>query len=84
MDIARTVPNISAKHEGGIPEIDAAREHPSNILEYFLPRADVESQGLMPALTTNYLDKHDALNSSARMLTERGISVIAARQLHHR
>ncbi|MCK4757059.1 MAG: hypothetical protein KAS67_01265 [Thermoplasmata archaeon] len=84
MDIAKTVPNISAKHEGGIPEIDKAREHPSNILEYFLPRADVDSQGLMPALTQNYLDKHDALNSSAKMLTERGISVIAAKNLHHR
>jgi len=84
MHIAKTVPNISAKHEGGLPETDGAREHSSSILEYFLPRADVEAQGLMPALTTNYLDKHDALNSSARMLTERGISVIAAKNLHHR
>ncbi len=84
MHIAKTVPNISAKHEGGLPDTDKTREHPSNILDYFLPRADVEAQGLMPALTTNYLDKHDALNSSARMLTERGISVIAAKNLHHR
>lgn len=84
MDIAKTVPNISAKHEGGIPEIDKEREHPSNILEYFLPRADVDAQGLMPAFTTNYMDKHHALNSSAKMLTERGISVIAARNLHHK
>ena len=84
MDIARTVPNISAKHEGGIPEIDGAREHTSSILEYFETRADVDAKGWMPALTTNYMDKHDALNSSAKMLTERGISVIAAKKLHHR
>ncbi len=82
VEIAPKVKNISAKHEGAIPEIDKAREHPSDILEYFLPRADVEAQGLMPALTRNYLDKHEALNSSAKMLTEKGVSVIAARNLH--
>ena len=84
MEVAPKVRNISAKHEGGIPEVDKAREHPSDILEYFLPRADVEAKNLMPALTQNYLDKHEALNSSAGMLTEKGISVIAAKDLHHR
>lgn len=82
LEIAPKVKNISAKHEGGIPEIDKAREHPSDILEYFMSRADVDAQGLMPALTRNYLDKHEALNSSAKMLTEKGVSVIAARNLH--
>jgi len=82
VELAPQVSNISAKHEGGIPEIDAAREHPSNILEYFVPKADLEAQGLMPALERNYLDKHDALNRTAAALTKRGISTIAAWNLH--
>ncbi|MBU0490629.1 MAG: hypothetical protein KKA73_21085 [Chloroflexi bacterium] len=82
VELADHVTNISAKHEGGIPEIDAAREHPSDILEYFLPKEDAEAQGLMPALLRNYLDKHDALNRTARRLTEAGLSFVAARNLH--
>jgi len=82
VDIADHVPNISAKHEGGIPEVDAAREHPSDILDYFVPKADVEEKGLMPHLERNYLDKHDALNRTAHRLTENGLSFIAARNLH--
>jgi hypothetical protein len=27
--LAETVPNISAKHEGGEPDVEALREHPS-------------------------------------------------------
>jgi bifunctional DNA-binding transcriptional regulator/antitoxin component of YhaV-PrlF toxin-antitoxin module len=83
VQLADHVSNISAKHEGGLPEIDSAREHPSDILEYFLPKADIEAQGLMPALQRNYLDKHDALNHTAIELTKKGLSFIAARNLHH-
>jgi hypothetical protein len=36
----------------------------------------------MPALERNYLDKHDALNRTARVLTENGLSFIAAPNLH--
>ena len=82
MELAERVANISAKHEGGIPEIDAAREHPSDILDYFAAKADIESQGLMPALERNYLDKHDAVNRTARELTKRRLSFVAARNLH--
>jgi hypothetical protein len=82
VDIAARVPNISAKHEGGDPDVEQTRDHPSDILDYFLPKADVEAQGLMPALLRNYLDKHDALNATARALTEHGIVVAAARALH--
>ena len=82
VELAARVPNISAKHEGGDPETEQTREHPSDILDYFLPKADVESQGLMPDLLRNYLDKHDALNATAWALTERGIAVVAARALH--
>ena len=81
-ELAATVPNIAAKHEGGDPAVEATREHPSDILDYFLPKADIEAQGLMPALERNYLDKHDALNRTARTLTEAGIPVVAAWNLH--
>ena len=82
VELADHVANVSAKHEGGKPEIDSGREHPSDILEYFMPKADIEAQGLMPALERNYLDKHDALNRTAAALTEKGLSFVAARNLH--
>ncbi len=82
MELANRVSNISAKHEGGDPEVEATREHPSNILEYFLPKADVEAKGLMPTLLGNYMDKHAALNHTARELTRNGAAFIAAQKLH--
>jgi len=84
VEVARTVPNISAKHEGGDPEVDAARAHPSDILEYFLPKAEIEARGLMPALLDNYLDKHQAVNRTAEALVRDGTGVVAAPLLHGR
>ncbi len=83
LEIAPKVKNISAKHEGGEVEVEKKREHPSDILDYFIPRKDIEAQGLMPAITQNYLDKHEAINNTARALTEKGLSFIAAPKLHH-
>jgi len=82
VELAGHVANVSAKHEGAGPEIDATREHPSDILEYFLPKEQIEEQGLMPYLERNYLDKHDAVNRTAAALTKAGLSFIAARKLH--
>jgi len=82
MELAKHVKNISAKHEGGDPEVEATREHPSDILEYFLPKADVEAKGLMPILQANYMDKHAALNHTAEELTKCGLAFIAAKNLH--
>jgi bifunctional DNA-binding transcriptional regulator/antitoxin component of YhaV-PrlF toxin-antitoxin module len=82
VEIAKEVPNIAAKHEGGDPEIEAQREHPSDILDYFLPKEEVLRQGLMEALELNYLDKHDAVNRTAEALTKAGIGVVYARNLH--
>ncbi len=82
VQLAGHVANISAKHEGAGPEIDEKREHPSDILEYFLPKDEIEQQGLMPFLERNYLDKHDALNRTAAALTKAGLSFIAAKNLH--
>jgi bifunctional DNA-binding transcriptional regulator/antitoxin component of YhaV-PrlF toxin-antitoxin module len=83
LEIADRVKNISAKHEGGEIEREATREHPTDILDYFLPKEEILKQkGLMDALQTNYLDKHEAINVTARRLTERGCSFIAARNAH--
>ena len=82
IDVAREVANIAAKHEGGDPEIDSSRQHPSDILDYFMPKEDVIAQGLMDAMQLNYLDKHDALNNTARALIKAGIGVVCAGNLH--
>jgi len=82
VDVARKVKNISAKHEGGDPEVEQTLEHPSDILEYFLPKADIVEKGLMPALERNYIEKHVALNRTARALLKNGIPVVAAKALH--
>jgi len=82
LSLADHVRNISAKHEGGLPETERKREHPSDILDYFIPKKDILAQGLMPKQLQNYLDKHDALNKTAEMLTRKGLTFIAARNLH--
>ncbi|MBU4562498.1 hypothetical protein KKB17_03715, partial [bacterium] len=82
IEIAKKVKNISAKHEGGIPEVEKKREHPSDILEYFMPRNEVIKSNLMPYLERNYLDKHDAVQRTAKELLRNGIPVIAAPKLH--
>jgi hypothetical protein len=82
IELADHVKNISAKHEGGDPEVEATREHPSDILEYFLPKADVEAKGMMPILLANYMDKHAALNHTAEELTKHRLAFIAAKNLH--
>ena len=82
VEIAREVPNISAKHEGGDPQCEASRAHPSDVLDYFLSKATIVERGLMPALERNYLDKHDALNRTAEALIRAGIGVSCAGLLH--
>jgi hypothetical protein len=84
LELADHVKNISAKHEGGEPETEATRQHPSDILEYFLPKSEVESKGLMPALLANYMDKHAALNHTAEELTKHELAFIAAKNLHRK
>ncbi len=82
VEVATRVANISAKHEGGDPEVEETREHPSDILDYFRQKVEIESSQEMGLLLLNYLDKHDAVNRTADALTEHGIPVIAARNLH--
>ena len=82
VEFAKEVLNISAKHKGGDPEIEETREHPSDILEYFLPKEDILNQGLIDILERNYLDKNAALDKTAEALPEAGIGVICAKNLH--
>jgi hypothetical protein len=82
VEVADHVANISAKHEGGPPSVETKREHPSDILDYFRDKDQVEDTGDMPLLLRNYLDKHDAVNRTARALTEHGLAFVAARELH--
>jgi hypothetical protein len=82
VEIADHVANISAKHEGALPEIDATRDHPTDILDYFRDKQEVIDSGDWDAMQLNFLDKVNACNSSARMLTEKGLSFIAAPNLH--
>ena len=82
LEIADHVKNISAKHEGAPPEVEKTREHPSDILDYFMPKKEIIEKGLMPKLLANYLDKHDAVNRTAKALTEKGLTFIAAQNLH--
>ncbi len=82
VELAGHVKNIGAKHEGGIPETDKSREHPSDILDYFMSKKDIVEKGLMPKLLANYLDKHEAVNETARALTQKGLTFIAGQNLH--
>jgi len=84
VEIADHVANISAKHEGAPPEVEVTREHPSDILDYFRDKSEIEAAGEMGYMLRNYLDKHDSVNRTARALTENGLTFIAARNLHHR
>ena len=81
--LADHVANISAKHEGGDPEIDSERAHPSDILDYFRDKDEVIASGDWDHLGLNFLDKFDATNRTACALTEAGLSFVAAQHLHH-
>jgi hypothetical protein len=82
LEIAGHVANISAKHEGGDPEIEQTRRRPSDILDYFRDKEEIIASGDWEHLTQNFMDKFDATNATARALTERGLAFVAARNLH--
>jgi hypothetical protein len=84
VEIADHVANISAKHEGAPPEIEETREHPSDILDYFRAKEEIEKAGEMGYMLRNYLDKHGSVNRTARALTRHGLTFVAAQNLHDR
>ncbi len=82
MQIADHIANIAAKHEGGNPETEQGRSHPSDILDYFREKKEVIAAGDWDAMQQNFMDKVDAANDSAFALTQQGLSFIAAKNLH--
>ena len=84
LEVASRVPNISAKHEGGDPEVEQTRKRASDVLDYFRDKEEILSSGDMLHLEKNYMDKHDAVNQTARALTEKGLAFVAAWNLHSR
>ena len=82
VEIADHVANIAAKHEGGDPEVDITRGHLSDILDYFREKKEVIESGDWENLQINFLDKVAACDHSASVLTAKGLSFIAARNLH--
>jgi hypothetical protein len=82
IQLADHVPNISAKHEGGDPEIEPRLPHPSDILDYFREKKEVVESGDWDGLKLNFMEKVAAANHTACALTENGLSFIAAQNLH--
>lgn len=82
LELAARVPNISAKHEGGDPEVEQTRAHPSDVLDYFRTKDEIIASGDWEALEQNFMDKFESLNRTAWALTERGLSFVAAQNLH--
>ncbi len=83
VDLAKRVANISAKHEGGDPEVEHSRERPSVIQDYYRLKDDIIASGEWESITLNFQDKFEALNRTARALTEAGLSFVAAQNLHY-
>ena len=84
VEVVGTIPNISAKHEGGDPAVEAGLAHPSDILDYFRAKEEILASSAMEDLAHNYLLKHDAVNRTARILVQKGFSFIGAQNLHRR
>lgn len=82
LDLGRKVKNLSAKHEGGDIDVEKTRDYPSDILDYFRDKKEIIEAGHWDALKINHRDRYDAVNTTAKLLTENGLSFIAARKLH--
>ena len=82
IELAKKVKNVSAKHEGGNIHVEKIRDYPSDILDYFKTKEEIKELGLWDALRINHIDRNDAVNTTAKILTENGLSFIAARNLH--
>ncbi|MHA1221501.1 MAG: hypothetical protein ACTSQB_07190, partial [Candidatus Heimdallarchaeota archaeon] len=82
VELAKTVKNISAKHEGGKQDVENSRDYPSDILDYFRAKSEILEAGHMDKMLINYLDKHHSLNFTAEALTKDKMTFIAATKLH--
>ncbi|MFX0156389.1 MAG: hypothetical protein ACFE9Q_17845 [Candidatus Hodarchaeota archaeon] len=82
IEIAKKVKNISAKHEGGNIEVEKTREHPTDILDYFRDKQEIIDSGEWEFMRQGFIDRYEAVNTTAKVLTENGIDIIAAQNLH--
>lgn len=82
IELAKTVKNVSAKHEGGKEDVEKTREHPSDILDYFRDKKEIIEAGDWNHMLQNYLDKHHSVNVTAEALTKNGLTFVAAKNLH--
>jgi len=82
MELAKKVKNVSAKHEGANIEVDEKRDHPTDILEYFMTKEAIEEAGIWEDLRVNLLDRYEAVNTTAEALTKKGLTFLAAKNLH--
>jgi len=84
LELADHVANISAKHEGGDPELEAENplEITTDILDYFRDKQEVIDSGDWERLYDNFKSKYEATNKTAQALTENGLSFFAAQKLH--
>ena len=82
LELADHIANISAKHEGGEPEIEPNRKRPSEIQDYYREKDEIIAAGDWEEVTLNFYDKFDSLNLTAWALTERGLAFVAAAHLH--
>ncbi|MFX1363829.1 MAG: hypothetical protein ACFFCE_14395 [Promethearchaeota archaeon] len=82
--IAKKVKNISAKHEGGNIDVEQTREHPTDILDYFRDKQEIIDSGEWDFMRQGLLDRYVAINTTAKVLIENGIDIIAAQNLHKR
>jgi len=82
IDIAATVANVAAKHEGGDPDTEEMRSHPSDFFDYFRSKEDLEQSGDMAMMRQSYFDKHESIQRTADALTKAGIGFVTAGNLH--
>lgn len=84
VESAKTIPYMSAKHEGADPSIEATLEHPSNNLEFILPDREVLAGNHFEHMQRSFLYGVAEANKTAEALTRSGMSFIAASKLHRR
>lgn len=82
IEVAKKVKNISAKHEGGNIDVEKTREYPTDILDYFRDKQEIIDSGEWEFMRQGLLDRYDAINTTAKVLIENGIDIIAAQNLH--
>ncbi|MFW9988801.1 MAG: hypothetical protein ACFFC3_09115 [Candidatus Odinarchaeota archaeon] len=82
IEVAKKVKNISAKHEGGNINVEKTREYPTDILDYFRDKQEIIDSGEWEFMRQGLLDRYDAINTTAKVLIENGIDIIAAQNLH--